>query len=150
MMWEGGIRGVAFVRGSDNANTAPLPHGAVSLELAHSTDWLPTLCRLAGVSPRHDGGTGLSASRSSLQLDGVDQWDVLASGGARATKRTEILHAVVQSRVHPTRINTSKGEGWSTSTCLDAIDRTIEGGCHPFGIVGGALRMGHLKMTTKL
>ena len=157
MMWEGGIRAVGFVRGTDNAAVAPLPHGATSNQLAHSTDWLPTLCRLAGVSPtaasipddRTSGsgsGSTAVAFRPSLPLDGVDQWDVFASGGTRATNRTEVLHAVIQSAVRPTRVNTSKGtEVGSTSTCLDGVDPSIDGGCHAFGIVGGAIRVGALK-----
>jgi hypothetical protein len=150
MMWEGGVRGVAFVRGTDNADVAPLPRGATSNQLAHSTDWLPTLCRLAGVSPiapaTTTGAAARSRRRSSLPLDGVDQWDVLASGGRLATNRSEILHAVIAAGVRPTRANTSKGTlVGSTSACLDAVDPSIDGGCHSFGIVGGAIRVGDLK-----
>ena len=60
-LWEGGIRGVAFVHGNVLGRSQ-----IVSKELMHVSDWYPTLVGLAGGSL--DG---------TLPLDGVDQWKTL-------------------------------------------------------------------------
>jgi arylsulfatase A-like enzyme len=78
--WEGGIRGVAFVRGTDSS-LAPVPRGIVVDELMHSTDWLPTFCGLAGT---YASGT--------LPLDGVNQWATIAQG--QPSGRDVIMHNV--------------------------------------------------------
>ena len=45
-LWEGGVRGVAFVHGKMLQRTV-----VTSNELFHVTDWYPTLLYLAGLPP---------------------------------------------------------------------------------------------------
>ncbi len=113
--WEGGIRGVGFVHGTKSA-LAPIPKGTVVNELMHSTDWLPTLCGLAGVS----------TVGKTLPLDGVDQWATIAKG--QPSGRDVIMH------------NVPAKNGWSTTNCF-APDKQ----CHCFGDTGGAPRKGDCK-----
>ena len=63
-LWEGGVRGVAFV----NSKLMEKP-GRVSHELMHITDWLPTFLDLAG------------GKSSTLKIDGKNIWDAIAYGG---------------------------------------------------------------------
>ena len=76
--WEGGVRGVAFVRGHG------IPAGTTTTQLMHSTDWLPTLAGLGGA------GGAAGPWPGGLPLDGVDQWGVLARG--ENTTRTMVIH----------------------------------------------------------
>jgi len=76
--WEGGVHGVAFVRGTSSP-LAPVPAGTATAQLMHSTDWLPTLAGLAGASVGN-----------SQPLDGVNQWGVIAQGAN--TTRTSVVH----------------------------------------------------------
>ena len=61
-LWEGGVRGVAFIWSPLLIQT-----GRVSNELIHVTDWLPTIFAAAG------GDIGLL----DLEMDGSDQWSSL-------------------------------------------------------------------------
>jgi len=80
--WEGGVRGIGFVRGTNSA-LAKVPAGETQ-QLMHTTDWLPTLVNLGGGS----------VVGTTLPLDGFDIWEVLTKG-AKA-KRTIIAHNVPQ------------------------------------------------------
>ena len=77
--WEGGVRGVAFIKGTDN-DLAPLPSGVTSMELMHTTDWLPTLVR----------GVAKGNTTQCKPLDGFNQWNTLRSNVT--TERTTIVH----------------------------------------------------------
>ena len=65
-LWEGGVRGVAFVTGGNKIN---LDRGAVNKQLMHVTDWFPTLVGVAGGS-----------LNGTKPLDGFDQWKTLRYG----------------------------------------------------------------------
>lgn len=56
--------------------------GGHTSQLMHSTDWLPTLCGIAGAS-----------MNGTLPLDGHNQWGIL-SDNAAVTARTTIFHNV--------------------------------------------------------
>ena len=78
-LFEGGVRVHSFV------SSPLLPEKAVGSTyngLMHVTDWLPTLLFKAGTSP------------PAHEIDGVNQWDAMMSGGDLASPRTEILHNV--------------------------------------------------------
>ncbi|GFR73116.1 arylsulfatase B [Elysia marginata] len=77
-LWEGGVRGVAFVTGGKNI---VLDRGAVNRELMHVTDWFPTLVGVAG-----------GDFNGTKPLDGVDQWDSLSTGAS--TTRKWVLHNI--------------------------------------------------------
>jgi arylsulfatase B/arylsulfatase I/J len=129
--WEGGVRGVAFVRGTNSA-LAPVQAGAVRSGLLHSTDWFATLCGLAQV-----------ATATAFPLDGFDVWPTIAVGAA--SPRTSIVHNAPVGAV-PVLIN--NGSAWSTSTCISGVDPAVNalGGCHAFGITGAAVRLGDFKL----
>lgn len=77
--WEGGVRGIAFVR--SYAKGFEVPAGTTTTDLMHSTDWFPTLSSVAGFSLNGTKGP----------IDGVDQWDVISRAGA-VTTRKFVIH----------------------------------------------------------
>jgi arylsulfatase A-like enzyme len=126
--WEGGIRGVGFVRGTVS-DLAPVPAGAVG-GLLHATDWFATVCRLAGIAP---------ASR--YPLDGFDVWDTIAHGAP--SPRTSIVHNAPVGTAP-----VQNGTTWTTSSCMSGVDPAVGGygGCHAFGVTGDAVRVGDMKL----
>ena len=74
-LWEGGVRGAAFVHGYGIKKT-----GYFNGELLHATDWFATFAHLAGVDV------------SDLPLDGYNVWDTIAGG--KVSPRKEILHNI--------------------------------------------------------
>jgi arylsulfatase A-like enzyme len=73
-VYEGGVRGVAFVTWKDQ-----VPAGAVCREPVHIIDWYPTLIKLVGGS-----------LEQPLPLDGVDIWPVITQRAK--SPHAEILH----------------------------------------------------------
>lgn len=173
--WEGGVRGVGFVRGTNSA-LAKVKAGMSSVQLMHSTDWLPTLAHLANLGTdkskprialvsapaaadgseagsamlRPEGNTVLRAVAgeiATLPLDGYDQWETIASGGATVTTRATLAHNV-PGKAQAVLLNATS-HSYGTSTCIDSVDadgRLTPGACHGFGIVGGAIRKGSYKL----
>ena len=81
--WEGGVRGISFVRGLN------VPGNTVTQELMHSTDWYATLSSVAGYD--------ITYPTQPLPLDGVNQWNILtgatdANGKLLKTSRLNIMH----------------------------------------------------------
>ena len=72
-LWEGGVRGVAFVHSKLIAKKS-----RVSYDLIDATDWLPTFYHLAGGDVK------------TLQnkIDGVNVWNTIAQGAA--SPRSEV------------------------------------------------------------
>ncbi|XP_077994400.1 arylsulfatase I-like [Glandiceps talaboti] len=76
-LWEGGIRGIAFIHSPLLEKRARVMNG-----LMHLTDWVPTLYHAAGGKM-----TDLPDN-----LDGFDMWDSLSRG--TPSPRTELLHNI--------------------------------------------------------
>ena len=77
-LWEGGIRGVAFLHGTQLENPNRVTH-----QLLHVSDWFPTILKLAG------------GDISSLSLDGYDVSStirqVLVSNISNSKKRQSVV-----------------------------------------------------------
>ena len=76
-LWEGGVRGVAFVH-------SPLLVDAkrVSNDVMHVSDWLPTLYHAAG------GDLG----DVKVKLDGYNMWNMISL--SKRSPRKEVLHNI--------------------------------------------------------
>eukprot|EP00931_Biecheleriopsis_adriatica_P054194 TRINITY_DN31864_c0_g1_i1.p1 TRINITY_DN31864_c0_g1~~TRINITY_DN31864_c0_g1_i1.p1 ORF type:complete len:257 (+),score=42.39 TRINITY_DN31864_c0_g1_i1:324-1094(+) len=82
-LWEGGVRGLGFVNGGAKAGLSRDVRGTVNRNLMHVTDWLPTLCEVAGCN--------LSGTKP---LDGLSAWGHISTAEATSL-RTEICHEIV-------------------------------------------------------
>jgi len=69
-----------------------LPPGSESTAMMHVTDWLPTLCEVAGCA----GGGSPTGTKA---LDGVSAWGAIARN--ESSKRTEILHDTIETAYSP-------------------------------------------------
>jgi arylsulfatase B len=116
MSWQGGVKGIGFVAGGERlfghlwrrgglpppawppaqgqgGSAAPeLSAGAVSRSLIHITDWLPTLCSLAGCE---GGGRPVGTK----PLDGFPAWEAIAHNGS--TARLEVLLTLEEVEAAP-------------------------------------------------
>jgi len=83
-LWEGGVRGVGFVNGGSSARVGlqNAVRGAVNRKLMHVTDWLPTLCEVAGCQ-----------LNGTKPLDGVSAWAHISEADSK-TQRSEICHEI--------------------------------------------------------
>ncbi|XP_018025361.1 arylsulfatase B isoform X2 [Hyalella azteca] len=77
-MWEGGVRGSAFVWGPDFIRQPP---GTVSDQLYAIEDWLPTLYAIAGGNVSH-----------LPPLDGINIWPSVSAGVP--VSRQHLLHSI--------------------------------------------------------
>lgn len=87
-MWEGGVRGLAFVA---SGSTALLPPGVRNTTfdgLAAQTDLYATFAALAGVSAAEFNASG------PVPPDSVNLWPAIASGGTIASPRLEVVHNI--------------------------------------------------------
>mmetsp|Transcript_14270 Transcript_14270/g.25571 ORF Transcript_14270/g.25571 Transcript_14270/m.25571 type:complete len:604 (+) Transcript_14270:53-1864(+) len=91
--WEGGVRGVGFIRGTDNRQLAPLPQNETRFQLMHISDWFPTLVTLAARLTSTESNLDLAQTGHIGSLDGVDQWGMLLKK-VSAPQRSQILHNV--------------------------------------------------------
>ena len=97
--FEGGIRVPAIVTGGSSNGLRPETRGSIVRNgLFHASDWLPTLLTLAkrgatgNLTAHHGLNLGVD-ERPFLPGDGVDSADWLSSGGAAASRRSDIIHA---------------------------------------------------------
>lgn len=89
--WEGGVRGVGFVAGGARSGLQ-VTGGYENSAMIHVTDWLPTLCEVAGCA-------GGAQPVGTKPLDGVSAWGAI-SRNATGT-RTEILHDTIETGFSP-------------------------------------------------
>eukprot|EP00039_Didymoeca_costata_P013751 m.213718 g.213718 ORF g.213718 m.213718 type:complete len:88 (-) comp15864_c1_seq18:628-891(-) len=47
-LWEGGVRGIGFITSGDPTHWGITRMGYINKEMIHVSDWLPTLCDIAG------------------------------------------------------------------------------------------------------
>lgn len=93
--WEGGVKGTGFVAGgavSSAMGAAQLPAGYENTAMMHVTDWVPTLCEVAGCA---GGGVPVGTK----PLDGVSAWGAIARN--ETSQRSEILHDTIETNYSP-------------------------------------------------
>lgn len=91
-LWEGGVRGVAFVYSSLITNKP-----RVSYDLIDVTDWLPTFYHLAG---------GDVQTLSGNNIDGMNVWDTIAHGTPSPRSEVNFLR-----HIHMYNMNIKKLRG---------------------------------------
>lgn len=116
-IWEGGTRGTALVH-------SPLisQPGRSYANLMHGADWLPTLVSAAGGNPNR------LPRRSSVPIDGVDQWGSIAQMGPAV--RSSVLYgrhddAPNSTRDDGLRVNHTKlvrGSGGRPNSWCSPVD----------------------------
>eukprot|EP00656_Telonema_subtile_P039187 TRINITY_DN44318_c0_g1_i2.p1 TRINITY_DN44318_c0_g1~~TRINITY_DN44318_c0_g1_i2.p1 ORF type:complete len:235 (+),score=58.54 TRINITY_DN44318_c0_g1_i2:873-1577(+) len=82
---QGGVRGVGFINGGVASGLSSAVRGSVNHQLMHVSDWVPTLCEVAGCAPN---GT----------LDGVSAWRHLSEPNV-SSLRSEIVHDIYQGKL---------------------------------------------------
>ena len=96
-LWEGGVRGVAFVHSNMIAK-----RGRVSHDLIDATDWLPTFYHLAGGE----------VTKIQDKIDGMNVWDTISEGApsprreVKVTQHKEVLELFVK------RVKLSARRSW--------------------------------------
>jgi arylsulfatase B/arylsulfatase I/J len=88
--WVYGAWCLGFVVGGPSVGLQTT--GYENTAMIHVTDWLPTLCEVAGC----DGG---GSPTGTLPLDGFSAWAAISTNGS--TPRTEILHDTTESNYSP-------------------------------------------------
>ena len=89
--YEGGVKGIGFVTGGAHSGLVQMG-GYENRALMHITDWLPTLCEVAGCP-------GGAVPTGTKPLDGVSAWAAISRNGS--TTRTEILHDTSETHDSP-------------------------------------------------
>eukprot|EP00038_Savillea_parva_P024452 m.44021 g.44021 ORF g.44021 m.44021 type:complete len:713 (-) comp6481_c0_seq1:101-2239(-) len=135
-LFEGGVRGVGFVRGVGIQSPGRVANGYV-----HAADWFHTLLRvgLFGANGSAPAGGSAAAIRGLLpaseppfeQGDGMDVWDYLR-GAAPQSPRTEVLHEAhpqgstegngAALRVGDLKVVIKTGSSWSRGSGIGTND----------------------------
>ena len=94
--WEGGTRGIGFVSGGARSGLSARVRGGESSAMIHVTDWLPTLCEVAGCALTQHGDEGgtRTGTMTTKRLDGVSAWGAISRG--EVSPRTEILISLIE------------------------------------------------------
>ena len=114
--WEGGTRGIGFVSGGARSGLSARVRGGESSAMIHVTDWLPTLCEVAGCALTQHGDEGgtHTGKMTTKRLDGVSAWGAISRGEARISPgemRVLVAHRwVLHPRLEPGVIEKSQPE----------------------------------------
>jgi arylsulfatase A-like enzyme len=78
--WEGGLRAAGFIT-SGNLENIGITAPGINRQLFHVSDWLPSLCQLAGCN-----------MNGTKPLDGMPLWEAIAENVT--SQRTGIVHDI--------------------------------------------------------
>jgi hypothetical protein len=125
--FEGGVRGIGWVAGGANSGLKTTG-GYENTAMIHVTDWLPTLCEVAGCKGFESGG-GADGKPVVLAngkaVDGVSAWAAISRNGS--STRTEILHDTIETRFSPAmRVGDYKLVGPRTNAAERAAERAAD------------------------